>query len=108
MPGLAKNFTVIAVDLRGIGRSTATPSGYDAANMAEDVYQLTLHLKLEHSYLIGHDIGGSVAYAFVRLHPNVLSGAMILETPIAGLDPWQEVIQSPALACRLSPNARVT
>jgi len=35
MPRLAKRFTVIAVDSRGIGGSTATASGYDAANMAE-------------------------------------------------------------------------
>src|SRR5580700_3066862 len=40
MPRLAKQFTVIAVDLRGIGGSTATSGGYDAATMAEDVYQL--------------------------------------------------------------------
>ena len=40
MPRLAKKFTVIAVDLRGVGRSAATPGGYDAANMAEDIHQL--------------------------------------------------------------------
>jgi pimeloyl-ACP methyl ester carboxylesterase len=40
MPRLAKRFTVIAVDLRGIGGSKATAGGYDAANMAEDVRQL--------------------------------------------------------------------
>jgi pimeloyl-ACP methyl ester carboxylesterase len=32
MPLLAKQFTVVAVDLRGIGGSAATPGGYDAAN----------------------------------------------------------------------------
>ena len=35
MPCLAKQFTVIAVDLRGIGGSTSTEGSYDAANMAE-------------------------------------------------------------------------
>jgi len=30
-------FTVVAVDLRGIGGSAATAGGYDAANIAEDV-----------------------------------------------------------------------
>jgi hypothetical protein len=39
MPQLAKQFTVVAVDLRGIGGSAATAGGYDAANMAEDVHQ---------------------------------------------------------------------
>src|SRR5204863_9898911 len=39
MPRLAQRFTVIAVDLRGIGGSAAA-GGYDASNMAEDVRQL--------------------------------------------------------------------
>ena len=97
MPRLAKKFTVIAVDLRGIGRSAATPAGYDAANMAEDIYQLTQQLKLERAYIVGHDVGGSVAYAFVRLHPNAARGVMILETPIIGLDPWEEIKADPRL-----------
>ena len=97
MPSLAKKFTVIAVDLRGIGRSPATNGGYDAATMAEDVYQLTQQLKLERPYIVGHDIGGSVAYAFVRLHPEAPRGVMILETPIAGLEPWEEIKGDPRL-----------
>jgi pimeloyl-ACP methyl ester carboxylesterase len=66
MPRLANPFTVIAVALRGVGGSTSTPGGYDAANMAEDVYQLVSELKLERVYIVGHDIGGMVACAFVR------------------------------------------
>jgi pimeloyl-ACP methyl ester carboxylesterase len=97
MPSLAKKFAVIAVDLRGIGRSPATNGGYDAATMAEDVYQLTLQLKLERPYIVGHDIGGSVAYAFVRLYPKTPRGLMILETPIAGLEPWDEIKGDPRL-----------
>ena|SRR6516164_9605836 len=61
MPRLAKQFTVIAVDLRGVGGSTATPGGYDAANMAQDVHQLMAALKLDRVYIVGHDIGGMVA-----------------------------------------------
>lgn len=97
MPSLAKKFTVIAVDLRGIGRSPATNGGYDAATMAEDIYQLTQQLKLQRPYIVGHDIGGSVAYAFVRLHPKTPRGVMILETPIAGLEPWEEIKGDPRL-----------
>ena len=40
MPQLAKKFTVIAIDSRGVGRSQATPEGYDILNLTEDVYQL--------------------------------------------------------------------
>ena len=78
MPRLAKRFTVIAVDLRGIGGSTATPAGYDAPNMAMDVHQLVLALKLRSPYVVGHDIGGMVAYAFVRRFPEATRGARSL------------------------------
>jgi pimeloyl-ACP methyl ester carboxylesterase len=45
MPRLAKQFTVLAVDLRGIEGSTPASDGYDAANMAEDICQLALGLR---------------------------------------------------------------
>jgi pimeloyl-ACP methyl ester carboxylesterase len=95
MSTLAKQFTVVAVDLRGIGRSTPAWDGYDAANMAEDIYQLASVLKLEHVYIVGHDIGGHVAYAFVRRFPQITRGAMILDTPIPGIEGWEEVQGAP-------------
>jgi len=93
IPRLAKRFTVIAVDLRGIGGSTAMSNGngYDAANMAEDVHQLALALKIEHAYIVGHDIGGMVAYAFVRRFPEATRGAMILDVPLPGIDGWDDI-----------------
>ena len=97
MPQLAKRFTVIAVDLRGVGGSTPTQAGYDAANMAEDVYQLVSTLKLERVYIVGHDIGGMVAYAFLRRYPGSTRGAMILDQVIPGIDGWEEVQASPAV-----------
>jgi pimeloyl-ACP methyl ester carboxylesterase len=66
------------MDLRGIGRSTATAGGYDVANMAEDIHQLILKIKLEHVFIVGQDIGRLVAYAFVRRYPQITRRAMIL------------------------------
>jgi pimeloyl-ACP methyl ester carboxylesterase len=95
MPALAKQFTVVAVDLRGIGGSTPASHGYDAANMAEDIHQLVSLLKLEHVYIVGHDIGGHVTYAFVRRFPQITRGAMILDTPIPGIEGWEEIQGAP-------------
>jgi len=95
MPRLAKTFTVIAVDLRGVGGSSVTPDGYDAANLAEDIRQLTQQLKLEQVYVVGHDIGGMVAYAFARLYPKAMRGVMILDVPLPGMDPWEESVAGP-------------
>ena len=97
MPRLARKFTVVAVDLRGVGGSAATPGGYDAATMAEDVYQLAGRLKLERVYVVGHDLGGTVAYAFARRYPRATRGVTILDVPLPGLDPWDEVTRDPHL-----------
>lgn len=97
MPRLAKRFTVIAVDLRGVGGSSATPGGYDAANLASDVHQLLQQLKLERVYVAGHDVGGMVTYAFVRLYPAAVRGALILEAPLPGIEPWEQVKHNPLL-----------
>ena len=97
MPRLAETFSVIAVDLRGIGGSKATPDGYDAANMAKDVRQLAQQLKLERAYLVGHDMGGMVAYAFARLYPEETRGVMVLDVPLPGIEPWEEVTADPLL-----------
>ena len=95
IPRLAEQFTVIAVDLRGLGGSAVTTDGYDAANLAEDVHQLAERLHLGHVYLVGHDIGGMVAYAFVRRYPETSRGVMMLDAPLPGLGPWEEIKASP-------------
>ena len=97
MPRLAKHFTVVAVDLRGIGGSKATPGGYDAANLAEDIQQLLTALKLKQAYIVGHDIGGQVAYALLRRHPQDLRGVMILDSTIPGIAGWDESMSGPGV-----------
>jgi pimeloyl-ACP methyl ester carboxylesterase len=95
MPRLAKQLTVIAVDLRGVGGSAASAGGYDAANMAEDVHQLAEPLHLEHVYVVGHDIGGMIAYAFARRYPETSRGVILLDVSLPGLGPWDEIKANP-------------
>jgi pimeloyl-ACP methyl ester carboxylesterase len=95
MPRLARKFTVVAIDLPGIGGSTGKPSGYAAADMADDIHQLQEQLHLEHVYVVGHDVGGMVAYAFFRRFPHAIRGAMILDVPLPGIAPWKEITAKP-------------
>jgi pimeloyl-ACP methyl ester carboxylesterase len=97
MPRLATRFTVVAVDLRGVGASAPAAGGYDAANLAEDIHQLITQQRLRNVYLVGHDIGGMVAYAFARRFPEDARGIMILDVAIPGLDPWLEIQGDPLL-----------
>ncbi len=50
MPALAKNYTVIAPDLRGLGDSSKPPTGYDGKTTAEDIYQLVSQLGFNNNF----------------------------------------------------------
>ncbi|MEO5494180.1 MAG: alpha/beta hydrolase [Sphingomonas sp.] len=95
MARLAKRYTVVAPDLRGIGQSTAGSAKFDAATMAADFHELATVLKLERPYVVGHDLGGMVAHAYARQYPKDLRGAMILDVPVPGLDGWDDAVGGP-------------
>jgi pimeloyl-ACP methyl ester carboxylesterase len=92
MPSLAKRFTVVAVDLPGIGKSAPAARGYDSANIATDIHAAAAVLKLDRPYVVGHDLGGVVTYAYVRSFPDDVRGAMILDVPMPGLAGWNEAV----------------
>jgi pimeloyl-ACP methyl ester carboxylesterase len=107
MPRLAQQFTVVAVDLPGLGASEPSTNGYEATNLAAYVHGLSEALSLERPYLVGHDLGGVVAYAYVRQFEHDLRGAMIFDVPMPGLAGWEEstddlwhlgFLQTPGLA----------
>lgn len=84
MPALAKNHTVIAVDLRGLGESEVTTSGYDSRTVAEDVHQLLEGLNIKKFILVSHDLGGNVAYALANAYSDTVSKLVVIESIIAG------------------------
>jgi pimeloyl-ACP methyl ester carboxylesterase len=82
MPALAKNYTVVAPDLRGLGDTSKPLTGYDANTTAEDIYQLLSMLGLHQKiYLVGHDVGVLTAYSYAASHPNNVSKLVILDVP---------------------------
>jgi pimeloyl-ACP methyl ester carboxylesterase len=91
MPRLARSFTVVAVDLRGVGGSAPTPAGYAAADLAEDVHLLIDGLGLGPVHVVGHDVGGWVAYAFARRFPDSTRTVTIVETLVPGIEPWLDL-----------------
>ncbi|PPK87391.1 pimeloyl-ACP methyl ester carboxylesterase [Neolewinella xylanilytica] len=81
MPRLAERFTVIAVDLRGMGSSDKPTDGYEKKNMALDVANLIEQLGYERAAVAGHDIGALVAYSLAANHPDRVSKLVLLDTP---------------------------
>ncbi len=74
-PLLAKNYTVVATDLRGYGdsgkpRGLPDHSNYTYRRMGEDQFDVMSHLGFDKFYLGGHDRGGRVAYRMALDKPE--------------------------------------
>ncbi len=87
MPALAKNYTVIAPDLRGLGDSSKPPTGYDGKTVAEDIHQLVTQLGFNSIFLVGHDIGSQIAYSYAAAHPTEVKGLAVMDFTFPGFVP---------------------
>jgi hypothetical protein len=87
MPALAKNYTVVAPDLRGLGDSSKPLTGYDGKTLAEDIHQLVTQLGFKTIFLVGHDIGTQVAYSYAAAHPTEVKRLAVMELTIPGFAP---------------------
>jgi pimeloyl-ACP methyl ester carboxylesterase len=88
MPALARNYTVIAPDLRGLGDSSKPLTGYDGKTVADDIFKLVTQLGFKQIFLVGHDWGGQVAYSYAAAHPSDVRRLVILEAPLPGIAPF--------------------
>ncbi|WP_030661750.1 alpha/beta fold hydrolase [Streptomyces cellulosae] len=79
MPALARDYRVIAVDLRGMGGSSKPRAGYDKKTMAQDIRELVRRLGHETVNIAGHDIGAMVAQAFAANHPETTRKVVLLD-----------------------------
>lgn len=83
MPELAKEYTVIAPDLRGFNKSDK-PKGiqnYKADVVASDVAELIKQMGFKKAYVVGHDWGGAIAWTFASIYPNMLEKLAIINCP---------------------------
>jgi pimeloyl-ACP methyl ester carboxylesterase len=88
---LAKTNTVIAPDLRGFGRSSKPPQGYDKKTMAQDIHALAASLGLKRVRIAGHDIGLMVAYAYAAQYPAEVERIVLMDAFLPGVGDWANV-----------------
>ncbi len=69
---MADRYRVIAVDLRGHGRSLAGTDGYGLPRLATDLATLLEALDLRDAVLVGHSMGGMTVMQFCGDHRDVL------------------------------------
>lgn len=94
---MAKDHMVIVPDLRGMGLSSHPAGGYDKKTQAGDVETVLRSLNVASVDLVTHDIGNMVGFAFAAQHPDQVSRFVIIDAPVPGVGPWEEILKNPLL-----------
>src|SRR5882672_4172286 len=94
---LMHDHTVIVPDLRGMGLSSHPAGGYDKKTQGEDISGLLDALHIGKVELVTHDIGNMVGYAFAAEHPDKTSRLVVIDSPVPGIPPWNQIVRLPAL-----------
>ena len=92
---LMKDHTVVVPDLRGIGKSSKPESGYDEKTQAKDIRAVVTGLGYDKTSVVAHDIGNAVAYAYAAMYPDKVERLVVLDAPIPGIEPWNEILLDP-------------
>ncbi|KZF05472.1 MAG: alpha/beta hydrolase [Rhodococcus sp. (in: high G+C Gram-positive bacteria)] len=80
IPHLAQNYTVIAPDLLGHGRSDKPRADYSVAAYANGMRDLLSVLGIEHVTVVGHSLGGGVAMQFSYQFPHMVDRLVLVSS----------------------------
>lgn len=84
---LAANYQVWALDPPGLGQSSPSASGYDTAAISSLLSEAISEVVTEPYHLVGHDVGGWIAYAWAAQYPQAVRSLTILDCAIPGAFP---------------------
>jgi pimeloyl-ACP methyl ester carboxylesterase len=94
---LVRDHTVVVPDLRGMGLSEKPANGYDKWNQAADMRAVLQSLGIDKAAVVGHDIGTMVAYAYAARYRDLTEKLVIMDAPVPGVPPWDEIVRNPLL-----------
>jgi pimeloyl-ACP methyl ester carboxylesterase len=83
IPALAKNFQVVAIDLRGYNQSDK-PEGvenYAMPKLVGDLKAVIEHFGKKQAVIVGHDWGGAIAWSFAMQYPDMTERLIVLNLP---------------------------
>jgi pimeloyl-ACP methyl ester carboxylesterase len=92
---LVRDHTVIVPDLRGFGLSARPAGGYDKVTQASDIAGMLDAVHVARADVVAHDIGNMVAFAFAARYPNRVSRLVLMDAPIPGVGPWEQLAHAP-------------
>jgi 3-oxoadipate enol-lactonase len=74
---------VVALDLRGAGRSDVPAAGYGLTDLADDVLRVMDAANLSKAFLVGLAVGGLIALQCAHERPGRVLGLVLIDTPLA-------------------------
>ena len=80
LSGLADEFTVVAWDEPGSGRSSGIPPGFGLADYADCLAALIEELRLGPAHVAGLSWGGTVVLELYRRHPSLVRTLLLADT----------------------------
>lgn len=102
---LGDQASLVAVDLRGRGRSNELPGPYSLDTHVEDMLAVLDHLELERALLVGHSLGAYIASRFAVRHPDRVRAVVLVDGGLRipgteGVEPqaFLDAFLGPALA----------
>jgi 3-oxoadipate enol-lactonase len=84
IPILARDFTVLSFDNRGVGRSGRPPGPYSIAQMADDAVAVLDAAGVEAAHVYGVSLGGMVAQEIALRRPERVLGLVLAATTPGG------------------------
>ena len=94
---LVRDHQVIVPDLRGLGLSAKPKDGFDKKTQGEDVAGVLDALHVSRADVVTHDIGNMVGFAFAMEHPDRVRRFVLIDAPVPGVGPWEEILKNPLL-----------
>jgi pyruvate dehydrogenase E2 component (dihydrolipoamide acetyltransferase) len=85
-PALAEGRRVLALDLPGHGGSTKQLDRADAASLAAIIGKALAALGVERMHLVGHSLGGGIAVAYARQHPEGVATLSLIASASLGAE----------------------
>jgi long-chain acyl-CoA synthetase len=77
----AREYRVLAPDLRGHGQSDAPYTRYTMLELVADLYAISQYLDLPQQFdLIGHSFGGSICVEYASSHPEQINHLVLIAT----------------------------
>lgn len=76
---LAKEYHIVAPDLRGHGESSKPETGYSSAEIIADLEALLTHLDWNQAHILGHSWGGKLATIWATRNPERFSSLILVD-----------------------------